>query len=85
MARLDPRATEWRFVDGEIIALDLHTEEYLSIKGSGVLLWRALADVATEEELADMLCDRYGIPADRAAADVAAFLATLNDRKLLIR
>lgn len=83
MPRIDPTATEWRFIEGEILGLDLNTEEYFSIKGSGVPLWRQMADGASEQELASLLIDRYGLPLDRAAEDVRAFLTSLRARGLI--
>ena len=83
MPQIDPTATEWRFVDGEIIGLDLHTEEYFSIKGSGVALWHRMADGATEQELAAMLSEQYGLPAEQATTDVRAFITALRSRRLI--
>ncbi|MCA1711241.1 MAG: PqqD family protein [Actinobacteria bacterium] len=83
MPRIDPRATEWRFVEGEIVGLDLKTEEYFSIKGSGVALWRRMAEGATEEELASMLRERYGVSAETARTDLDAFLGRLRERGLV--
>jgi len=83
MPRINPLATEWRFVEGEIIGLDLKTEEYFSIKGSGVPLWRQMADGATEDELGELLVGRYRLSPDTATTDVAAFLANLRERGLI--
>lgn len=81
--RIEPAACEWRLVDGEVIGLDLRTEEYFAIRGSGVELWQRMADGATEQELVDLLCERVDADPERARADVAAFLATLYGRRLV--
>lgn len=78
--RLDPASTAWRLVDGDVLGLDLQTEEYFVIKGSGVALWHRMADGATDEELAGVLTERYDLPLERARTDVAAFLDTLRKR-----
>ena len=78
--RLDPAATAWRLVDGDVLGLDLQTEEYFVIKGSGVALWSRMADGATDEELAGLLSERYDLPLERARTDVAAFVDTLRRR-----
>ena len=43
--RLRSRALEWRIVEGEVIAIDGDTSQYLGVNGSGALL--------CSEELAD--------------------------------
>ena len=83
MPRLDPTAAQWRHVEGEILGLDLRTEEYFAIKGSGVPLWERLAEGATEEELAALLAERYGLPVGTARADVTTFVTDLRERGLV--
>jgi hypothetical protein len=73
----------WTDVDGEIVALDEEAAVYLAANQTGALLWRALADGATRESLADTLVRRYGIPLERAQADTDAFLGALRERALL--
>lgn len=74
---------EWRDIDGEIVALDGQGAVYLSVRGSGAMLWRLLAEGTERDRLADALIDRYGIDADRACDDLDSFLSTLSDRGLL--
>ena len=81
--RIDPDSTDWRLVEGEILGLDRRTDEYFAIKGSGALLWRMLADSATDEELVGLLSERYGLPLERARNDVAAFVTMLRSRGFL--
>jgi hypothetical protein len=75
---------EWREIDGEIVALDGKGAVYLSVSGSGAMLWRLLADGAERDRLADALVDHYGIDADRAGDDLDSFLSTLGERGLLV-
>ena len=74
---------EWRDIDGEIVALALEELRYMTLKGTGALLWRRLADGTTAHELVQLLSDRYGIDRERAAGDVDAFLTELRARGLL--
>jgi coenzyme PQQ synthesis protein D (PqqD) len=76
-------ALEWRETDDEILALDVAAATYLMVKGSGVLLWRELADGASPDELSAALADAYGIDAETASRDVDRFVARLRDRGLL--
>jgi len=76
----------WRPVaDGQIIALDGSSSEYLAVNESGTILWRALATGATREELAALLVRECGLSADAAARAVGAFVSSLDERDLLVR
>ena len=81
--RLNNDAVSWREVNGEVIALRHSSSEYLSTNPTGTLMWTALAEGASRAELTALLVSRFGIDADRAAADVDAFVALLASRGLL--
>lgn len=85
MTRLRLRNADlaWRTVDDEMIAIDVRESTYLSANESGAVLWRALAEGTTADELTATLVEAYGIAADQAAADIDAFLAELRERNLL--
>jgi len=82
--RLNGDAVSWREVNGEVIALRHEASEYVSTNATGTLIWSALANGASREQLAAMLVSRFGIEADRAAADVDAFVDQLASRGLLV-
>ncbi len=73
----------WQLVGDDIVVIDLAGSVYLKLNGSGRVLWEALADSATEPELISKLVDTYGVDAERASADVAAFVTDLRSRDLL--
>ena len=75
----------WREIDDEIIALEARGSNYVSANGAGTLLWRALAEGATRDELADVLVAAYGIDRDRARADADRFVAEVAAQGLLER
>jgi Coenzyme PQQ synthesis protein D (PqqD) len=81
--KLRGEGVAWTDVDGEIVALDETSAEYLAANESGGLLWRALAEGATRDELAAKLADEYGLTPERASADTDAFLAVLREHGLL--
>lgn len=85
MSRLRLRASrlQWLDSDGEIVALDEESLLYLSANESGTLLWRALADGTTRDDLVALLTGRFGIEVATAAADVDRFLDDLARRGLL--
>lgn len=73
----------WRRAGDELIVLEIGTATYLTLNGSGCLLWQNLAEGATLGGLAAALVDHYGIDIDLARTDVAAFVAELDARSLL--
>lgn len=74
---------KWTETDRGVTVLDLRTARYLQLNRSGAVLWTRLSVGATVEELVDALCDRFGIDAKRARADVNDFVATLRKRRFL--
>jgi Coenzyme PQQ synthesis protein D (PqqD) len=81
--RLRQAGLTWHVAGEEVVVLDLEGSVYLKLNGSGRVLWERLAASSTEPELIAALIEEFGIDKDRASADVAAFVADLNRRKLL--
>jgi hypothetical protein len=81
--KLRPTGVAWKEVDGEVVALDEREAVYLAANSAGAVLWRALADGTTHDQLVAGLVGEFGIETDRASADVDAFLAELRERGLL--
>ena len=92
--KLRDEGLTWREIDDEVVALDVETATYLSANASGRLLWRSLSQGATREELVSCLVAQFEIdakrcpqrprgPAERAGADVDAFIGDLSQRGLL--
>jgi hypothetical protein len=70
-------------IDGELVVMNLATGNYFSSAGTGAALWACLEAGMSAEALAAMLVARHGIAAERASADVDAFLARLRDESLV--
>ena len=81
--RLRPEAVAWRNVEGEVVALDLARSEYLTVNATGRVLWDALADGATEQEIVRRIVASFAVDEATAAADVAALLAELRTRGIV--
>ena len=82
MLRAD--AVDWLEIEGEVVAIERETSTYLAANASGAVVWQALADGTTRDELISLLTDRYGIAQDEATVDVDRFLDELLARGLLI-
>ncbi len=74
---------EWLDVEDEVVALDSRRSIYLSLNGTGAVLWRVLAGGATLGQLVSSLVDDYDVAAERADTDVRDFLETLREHDLL--
>ena len=83
LLKLREGAVAWQQVDGETILLDLEASTYLGINHSGSVLWPALVDGATREDLVTRLRETYDVPEHEAAMDVDAFLRTCRERGFL--
>ncbi len=74
----------WQVAGDDVIVLDLSGSVYLKLNGSGRVLWEELREPRSEADLAAALVREYGIDESRAATDVAAFVADLRARDLLL-
>ncbi|MGH8934913.1 MAG: PqqD family protein [Acidimicrobiia bacterium] len=83
LLRLRRQGLEWLTADGEIVALDLESSNYLATNPSGALLWGALVGGATRKELVSKLVEAFGVDPEGARADVDAFVAQLSEQGLL--
>ena len=83
LLRLNEAAVSWQEVDGEIIALQHDSSEYLSTNGTGALIWKSLAKGASRESLIGLIVHEFGIDTARATEDTDAFLDTLCAHGLL--
>jgi hypothetical protein len=81
--RLRGKGVTWLEIDGEIVALDAETSKYLSANASGAVLWQALAEGATRDELAAALTAVFDVDERTALADVNGFVAELEARQLI--
>ncbi|MGI8904715.1 MAG: PqqD family protein [Solirubrobacteraceae bacterium] len=81
--RLHDESLDWRAVEGEVLALDLGSSEYLGVNRSGAVLWRELASGSSRAGLIERLMAETRIETSRAEDDVDRFLAQLRARGLL--
>lgn len=56
----------------------------ITLNATGAYIWELLESDQTVESLTDALVARYDVPAERAKADVEAFLARLQPTGALI-
>jgi hypothetical protein len=74
---------EWRHVEEQILALDTVSSTFFNTNRAGALLWSALSEGRTRQELADTLVAKYRIDPQTARRDVDAFIDGLARHSLL--
>ena len=85
MSRLRIRSDglHWIESDGEIVALDDRSLQYVSANPAAAVLWRALVEGATRTQLVARLLAEFEVHEDVATRDVDAFVAELGRLGLL--
>lgn len=81
--RLRGDQLEWREIEGEIVALDGRSSEYIAVNRTGAALWPDLIAGATQEDLVARLVESFDVEEATAGRDVDAFLDVLRERDLL--
>lgn len=82
--RLRSERLTWREMDGEIVALDLETQTYLTANSTASMLFELMAEgPVTAEDLVSQLLAEFDVEAATATAAVKEFLADLEARGLL--
>lgn len=71
-------------IDGEALIMDMVKGSYYSCDGASAVVWNALRGGEEVEAVAVLLADRYGIPRDQAAQDLAGFVDQLVAGELLV-
>ena len=66
-----------------LVLLDVDGGLVLASNPVGARIWQLIEQQHTRTEIARQLVEDYGIPADRADRDVAAFVAALAARGLV--
>jgi len=74
-----------REVGGEVVVLDLENSRYLTVSGSGVLLFELLHEEHDRDELVAALVATFEVDEDTARRDVDSFISDLSDTGLLSR
>lgn len=77
-ARFTPQAhVAGKIMDGELVAINLHSGLYYSSVGVGPIIWQLMETGRSCSEIADALSDHVKPPREHVAADVSDFLQKL--------
>jgi hypothetical protein len=70
-------------IDGEVVAIDLHTGNYYSLRGSAAQIWEVLEGGASAAEVAAALTGRYDVEDGELPDAVESFVQQLVSEELL--
>jgi hypothetical protein len=73
----------WIEADGEIVALDDRSMQYMSANSVGAVIWRALVDGSTRDALVARVVDEFEVDESTAGRDVDAFVADISKLGML--
>jgi hypothetical protein len=71
-------------MNGEFVMMGLDQGEYYAVKGVAAALWRHLAEPRDLETLCALVAEEFDVTTDACRADVAAFLAQLRDKRMVL-
>lgn len=72
-----------RVLENEAVLLNVRTGAYFGLNKVGTVIWQLYGEGKTVADVANNLCVRYGIPSERATADVQALTEKLLEKDLL--
>ena len=71
-------------VSGEMVLLDLKSEEYLGLNEVGARIWQLLQDGKDLREVSDILIDEYDVSRDELDDDIHRLVEELRDAGLVV-
>ena len=71
-------------VSGEMVLLDLKSEEYLGLNEVGARIWQLLQDGKGLDEISNILIAEYDVSRDELNGDINQLVAELRDAGLVV-
>ena len=71
------------FEGDEGVLVDLNTKRYYTLNETATLVWRALEEGLSKEEIVGRMTAAYDVTPERAAASIEALLASLEAHRLI--
>ena len=70
-------------VDGEMVLLDMESENYFGLDEVGTAIWQAMQEKETLKEVFEVLLDQYEVEADMLENDLSDFVSKLVESGLV--
>jgi hypothetical protein len=71
-------------LDDMLLMMSIEQGKYFGLNGAAPRIWELLEKPTTEDRLVEALLDEYEVTREVCATEVAAFLARLRERHLLV-
>ena len=70
-------------VDGEMVLLDMNSENYFGLDAVGTDIWQAMQEKETLQEVLEVLLEQYEVEEDVLKKDLVAFVEKLQESGLV--
>ena len=70
-------------VDGEMVLLDMESENYFGLDEVGTAIWQAMQEKETLKEVFDVLLEQYEVEAEMLENDLSDFVGKLQESGLI--
>ena len=70
-------------VDGEMVLLDMESENYFGLDEVGTAIWQAMQEKETLKEVFEVLLEQYEVEADMLENDLSDFVKKLVESGLV--
>ncbi len=70
-------------VDGEMVLLDMESENYFGLDEVGTAIWQAMQENESLQEVFEVLMEQYEVEAEVLQSDLSEFVAKLLESGLV--
>lgn len=70
-------------VDGEMVLLDMESENYFGLDEVGTAIWQAMQEKETLKEVFEVLLEQYEVEEEMLEEDLKAFVKKLQESGLI--
>ncbi|WP_373033782.1 PqqD family protein [Sulfurovum sp.] len=70
-------------VDGEMVLLDMESENYFGLDEVGTAIWQAMQEKETLQEVFEVLLEQYEVEAEVLERDLSDFVGKLLESSLV--
>ena len=70
-------------VDGEMVLLDMNSENYFGLDAVGTDIWQAMQEKETLQEVLEVLLEQYEVEEDVLKKDLLTFVEKLQESGLV--
>ena len=70
-------------VDGEMVLLDMESENYFGLDEVGTAIWQAMQEKQTLQEVFEVLLEQYEVEAEMLEHDLSDFVDKLQESGLI--